>query len=256
MGIIGKVKRLIKGRPQLVYLHIPKTGGTYLRNCEGDGDSIISPMITIGHNYVGDSKDVKNPIYDPHDLLRLHDITLVGSLADKFVFTTVRNPFSWFASYAAHAGGWNPKYCDPTHYDYEASNRGFDYLLKTIAGRDTPWPNRRFIHCQLFTNRGEFVPHWICRQESLDADLKKLAAFADVTYSPRPRQRVGGAASYRELFNDELVELVYETWHDELRFLGYDFEGATEGATKMSCLIAEEFRSSVQYSYDTNVLSM
>ena len=34
------------------YLHIPKTGGTYIGQSESDGKRVIYPVKTLGHKYV------------------------------------------------------------------------------------------------------------------------------------------------------------------------------------------------------------
>jgi hypothetical protein len=159
-------------------------------------------------------------------------------------------------SYAGHAGGWNYRYRDPEHYDFVAANKGFDFLLKTIANREDIWPNRKFIYCQLFCNNGQLVSDWINRLETFEDDLTALAARAEVNHNPRPRQRVGNRNDYRQYYTDSLIELVYETWGRELKLFGYDFENPESSSGLLSREIDSRTKGSIRYSWSDDKLSM
>jgi len=251
------VRKITKDFNKMAYIHIPKTGGSYLGQLESDLKSVISSTYFLGHTYVVDKAGVPNPIYYPRDLKHSKkNVILLRAIERYLVVSTVRNIFDWLVSYAGHAGGWNSRYRDIEHYDFEAANKSFDFLVKTIANREDLWPNRKFIHCQLFCNNGQLVSDWINRMETLDDDLVALAAMAEVTHNPRPKQRVGNRRDYRKYYTDSLVELVYETWGRELKLFGYDFENPESSSGLLSREIDTKTKESIWYFWSDDQLSV
>ena len=236
-------------------IHIPKTGGTYIRQLETASTPVIQPLRDLGHVCVTDSRRSGPVIYPPQGFT---DQLLIArkDISRNLVTAVVRNPFSWFVSYAAHAGGWSPKYVDPSHYDYRNVERGFDYLLRTIADREAPWPSRRLLFFQLFSDAGEFVCDWVCRNETLDADLAKLASSVGAQYTQGPRQRVGKHDDYRTYYTPELIRLVETTWGRELALYGYDFDGVRDGAGSLVGPIEPAQREAVRYDWAADVLAV
>jgi hypothetical protein len=245
--LFRKAIEVTKPPSRVAYIHIPKTGGTYLSQLESNREPVISSLRYLGHTYVVDKEGVPNPLYSSRDLKNSKKVILLRDIKRYTVVSTVRNIFDWLVSYAAHAGGWNPKYRDSDHYDFYAANKGFDYLVKTIADREDLWPNRKFIHCQLFCNNGQLVTDWINRTETLDDDLAELALTAKIVYNPRPKQRIGTHRGYREYYTDSLVELVYRTWGRELRLFGYDFKGPISVSNLLYRSIDKRMKKSVRY---------
>lgn len=208
------------------FIHIPKTGGTYLKQGETYSQSVIQPIKYLGHSCV-----INKLISIPEDYppeIGYKDKTKYDQhwLNKYFVFSTVRNIFDWLVSYWGHSGGHTPKYADKNHYDYKISQKGFDYLIKTIAEREDKWPSRKFIHFAIFSYHGDLIVDWINRTETLDGDLKALAIYKHLSYSRKGKQRVGVRdRDYKSYYNDKLIELVYKTWGRELELFGYTFEG-------------------------------
>ena len=251
------VRKITKNFSKLAYIHVPKTGGSYLGQLESDLKSVITSTYFLGHTYVIEKAGVPNPIYYPRDLkLSKKNVILLNKIERYLVVSTVRNIFDWLVSYAGHAGGWHYRYRDPEHYDFEAANKSFDFLVKTIANREDLWPNRKFIHCQLFCNNGQLVSDWINRTETLDDDLAALAAMAEVNYTPRPKQRVGNRRDYRKYYTDSLIKLVYETWGRELKLFGYDFEHAEGSFGLLNRSIDKKTKKSICYSWSDDKLSV
>lgn len=224
---------------KLAFVHIPKTGGTYV-------GKIISKFDIkyFGHVCVIDDEKKKPSIYPPGKGMAR---TTTYSETDKYyVFTVVRNIFDWLVSYAGHAGGWNPSYHDLNHYDYDNSNKGFDYLVKSIANRgDGIWPNRKMIFFQLFCDNGKLIADRILRTETLNADLSRLASDFNFTHEKESKQRVGGHNDYRTYYNDSLIEIVQNTWERDLKLFGYTFDGFTE-----SGILFNETINKNKYCYD------
>ena len=133
---------------KLCFIHIPKTGGTYVSQQENFGRSVVFPLRNLGHATVVDPDwqlflDIPAPFGEEQAIPK-------ACLDGSVVFSNVRNLFSFFVSYLHHAAGSLERYRNPHHYDFAAANKGFDYLLKTIAHRDAIWPSRKFVHYQLF----------------------------------------------------------------------------------------------------------
>jgi len=208
------------------FIHVPKTGGTYLAQLETDKESVIQPMKYLGHSCVV-NKSISIPEDYPPEIgykdKKKYD---QHWLNNYFVFSIVRNIFDWLVSYWGHTGGHNKKYANKNHYDYKNAQKGFEYLVKTIAEREHKWPSREFIHFAFFSYHGDLIVDWINRTETLDEDLKALAKYKNLSYSRKEKQRVGvRKRDYRKYYNDRLVELVYKTWGRELNLFGYTFEG-------------------------------
>jgi len=237
------------------YIHIPKTGGTYLAQLEADKKFVITPIKYFGHFYVIDNSDDLNPLYMDYDMQNAKEAVIPRSIVEKYiVFSTVRNIFKWLVSYAAHAGGWNSRYVDRNHYDYDNANKGFEYLLNVIANREDTWPNRKFIHCQLFSSGGDLIVDWLNRNETLDEDLERMADKLKMNYQKKERQRVGGLTDFRRYYTDELIDIVYKIWGRELRLFGYSFDNCDLDKAILKQEISREQKSGIKYSWEKDKL--
>ena len=178
----------------------------------------------------------------------------IEEINNKFIFSIVRNIFDWLVSYLDHAAGWTPNYKNTEHYDYEIANKGFDYLVNTIANREYPWPSRKFIFFQLFASNGDFVVDWINRKEALDDDLAQMAKYAGLKYKARGKKRVGSHKDYREYYNDSIIELVNRTWGREQKIFGYDFDGHDKNKAILHHKINPHTKSLLKYNLEENSL--
>lgn len=240
-----------------VFLHIPKTGGTYLAQAETrwqDRRPVVEPLDSLGHATLLDRSEPLPTNYPPQGLGEQFS-TDVARLRRAFIVTTVRNPFDWLVSYAGHAGGWNPSYCDPGHYDYVLANRDFGDLVRAIADREDPWPSRRFLFMQAFSSSGELMVDWFCKNETLNKDLSSLARARRLIYRAQPRQRVGKHRDYRSYYSDTLIDLVYRTWGRELSLYGYGFDGPT-GDALLNGPVPRRVKRAVRYTWADDQLKI
>jgi hypothetical protein len=221
MGYFNPKRRKASGR-EVAFIHVPKTGGTFLGQYETSNIPIIGPITQLGHATVLDADgsfelDVARPY-------QREVIVPRSRLKDAIVFSNVRNIYTFLVSYLHHAGGINPRYRDTLHYDYELANKGFDYLVRAIADRENPWPSRRFIHYTLFAQpSGDFLPDWINYTESLDDDLMLMAEKYGLQVRKEAKQRVSGYQDHRPFYSDSLIDVVASTWAREIELFGFDF---------------------------------
>ena len=258
--LIEKIGRRWRRHTRLkrpVFLHIPKTGGTYLNQaetCWQQRKPVIDPLVSLGHATLLDHRQPVPPNYPPQGLG--HEFSKdAASLRNKFVVTTVRNPFDWLVSYAGHAGGWTPRYRNTDHYDYDLANRDFGDLIRAIADRQDPWPSRRFLYMQAFSSSGALMVDWVCKNESLDDDLRQLASAKRLAYHQRPKQRVGKRRDYRSYYSDTLIDLVYQTWGRELALYGYHFDGPTSDGLLVGA-VSKQVKQAVRYTWADDQLSI
>jgi len=245
------------------FLHIPKTGGTSVVRGR-DEKPLLSPLNILNHSYVVHGPGIPNPIYDAASPEAFAQTIRKADLQGD-VFSVVRNPFSWFVSYMGHAGGWNPEYGDSsTHPDYKEANTSFECLLKKIANRDGSgkwpqniWPNRKFLFCQLFDSEGDFVPDWLCHQETLDVDLAALAAHYGIKYAPGKRMRDGkNGRGWKSYYTPALIELVWDVWGREIALYGYTFGGYDKRIAIIPRGRIPEAKNRAKYNWKADTLTV
>lgn len=242
-------------KKQTAFIHIPKTGGTYLAQRETGDTPVISPLINYGHTYIVDDLNHYNILYAYYDEENANkSVRPRSSISNIYIVSIVRNIFSWLVSYYVHAGGFNKRYCNPKHYDFQDAQKGFDYLLQTIVNRDDIWPNRKFIFAQLFSSAGDLIIDWLCRQETLDNDLNLLSKKRDLIYKKKTLQRVGGYSDYKSFYSNKLIDLVNKTWERELSLFGYGFDDNNIDESILSGEIATETKSSIKYIWNLDCL--
>jgi hypothetical protein len=220
---------------RLALIHIPKTGGSYILqnkpieySQERDGfiyragEPVITRLNSFGHCVIqGDNKN--------YDCKPMKDIIHKDNLREYLTFSIVRNPFSWLVSYAGHAGcKWGQfsqtKYianskCKP--HDYDAAQKGFEYLIKTIANRESPWPSRKLLFRQLWDTDGNLAIDFLLKQETLDRDLEWLARYSGNSYTKKSKVRVSKKVPIN-IWTLELISLIGRVWKRELELFGYN----------------------------------
>ena len=230
-----------ESRAEACFIHIPKTGGTFVTQAESRHRTIVAPMRDLNHaTLVNQDWETLRDIPPPFSESNAVPLSAVDGHA---VFSNARNIFSFFVSYFHHAGGHVEKYRNPHHYDFSIANRGFDYLIRTISDRDSIWPSRKLVHYQLFSQpSGLSVVDWINCTATLDRDLHAMAQHLGFDFHNGQPQRVGPRSDYRTHYTDALVEIVSRTWGRELELFGFEFD---HPASKYSPLeLAQRVRSS------------
>lgn len=221
-----------------VFVHIPKTGGTYITSCfPSDGFISLSHMLL---------REELTDQYIPIGLMG----TKWKPSANHVLFTTVRNPLTFFRSYYHHVIG-HGQYHNHQHYDFKVAQKGFDYLLRTIMDRDNPWPSRKFLYPQLFDQSGRLIVSWINKNENLDEDMQMFAERMGYSYMPGEKKRAAPVKDLSEYYSDKLMEQVGEVYSREMKVFGY----AGNGNDDYSLLIHDVSLKNMTYDYIADHLS-
>lgn len=219
----------------LIYIHIPKTGGTYLTQSITD-----IPFISLNHSLIRDNfSDDWVPIGLTGTNYKFKN--------NHYIFTTVRHPQYFFRSYYHHVLGFG-KYQNTMHYDYKNALKGFPYLIKNIMDREDRWPSRKFLFPQLFNQKGEKIVNWINRNESLDQDMGKLAKFLNFKYKAGKPKRKGPTKELYKYFDDKLTDSVFNCYKREFSLFGYEVNCKSLKKCKLNNL-------GMQYDYKNDNLS-
>lgn len=236
----------------LVYLHVPKTGGTYTAR-----NGVLDPINDLNHSvFIDGNFDDKDYPPSPGYLAKMKKDVSVVNKPDRICFATVRNPYSWLVSYWFHAGCNIPENENPSHYDYRLARKGFSTFVEGIAKRDVGWPSKKFIHFAFFSYKGDFMIDRLIHQEDLDSELKELAADYKLSYTPQDRVMVGKATkNYVDYYDDNLRSLVRDVWGRELALFGYDFWGRNFTGI-LDKGITEKHKEEIKYVWKTNILKI
>ncbi len=212
-----------QSQAKLCFVHIPKTGGSFVGQTENSNEAIVFPIRNLGHStLVNENWELICDVPPPYGR---ESAVPLSTLDGHVVFSNVRNPFSFLVSYLHHAGGHVGGYHDPHHYDFSIANKSFDYLIKTICDRDSVWPSRKFIHYQLFSQpSGVSIVNWINCTATLDRDLHAMAQHFSVGLRAGKPQRGGLRVDYRRYYTDVLADIVSKTWSREIELFGFQFD--------------------------------
>lgn len=255
MNKLTKFKyRLFHGKIP-AYIHIPKTGGTYLGQIETDKQSIVSPINYLGHCVIKE-KNINLISYPPKSFTS-PTVFIKKEIEKNYeIFTTVRNIYDWLVSYWHHAGGIDGKYVDKNHYDYNLAQKGFSAFVSEIADRDGDiWPSKRFIFFQAFSYEGSFLPKWVNRTRTLDKNLEEYAKKKRLSYTKKRKQRVSKKKkSYTEHYSNYLIKLVKNTWKREMDLYGFEFKNNSFKNAYIKKNVTDKIRDNVKYKYSQDKL--
>jgi hypothetical protein len=233
-------------KQKLFHMHIPKTGGTFLKNYFA-----YFPFEYYHNLHL--KCDASQPLYpDPTD-----SIPVKGVFQDQpgynesLRFCVIRNPFDWLTSYYYHSTG-NPHLL----WDHVAGVGGirsfyptFESLVDAYCDEKKYWQKglaqfRKFYPFQIFDEAGNSCAHFAFKNGSnnelnhcslvtsmlLGINYEDARKPFDVLDSVKIRKSYDKRKDYKEYYTQEMVNKLSEKWKDILSVFGYDFYGSTDSS--------------------------
>jgi len=200
-----------------LFIHIPKTGGNSIQNIlkNYSEDEIV---IRASHQDGVERFGVHNKKYNTnkHSTLSHYKFCLSTKVYHSlFKFSVIRNPWDRMISY----------YFSP-HLQATEWNR--DNFLKLL-------------------NRAQTLRHHICEEalseknvdaskkldsdidflikfENLNEDFKKICKIIDIPFEKLPVRNKSQHEHYSNYYDEELIQIVNDKFHEEIVFMNYKFE--------------------------------
>jgi hypothetical protein len=219
-AIRSTIRRVFFDRKRFVYhfIHIPKNGGQSVRHALE-----LRKDISLSRPY------------------HYRYIDIVGQVGDDLrFFCIVRNPWSRTASRymfgKQNASLWpqdDPRKKFIMNATFDAFVRE-QKILPIPEHPGMPWMgplSSWFNQLEWITNQDGVVACDCLRLESLTEDISD---YLGREIKIRRRNVTNNKYSYREMYNDELIQIVADTFKDDIDYFGFDFDSA---ATKNIAVI-------------------
>ena len=201
-------------------MHVQRTGGSsVISSLRGhclwseDNNSKLNKLVSR----LPFRRSPENMYFRGHDSLAFVQRRLKPQVFNSYSKVAfVRNPYSWLVSlYATYKRGPNHR-----HHPKVAAMSGFAEYIDWEIQR-----NKRFQSKFLVDEQGQVNIDFLGRYEQLDADYHRLCKFLQVGVLPLPHRNQNKCKHYREYYDAETLERVSRHWAEDIKLLGYDFEG-------------------------------
>lgn len=184
---------MISDSKKLIFIHIPKTAGTTIK------DVLKITDRSVGYHAV--HSKVKN--------------RYKNKWGEYFKFTFVRNPYDRvYSIYSYYKMGKKVTLVDPKVIPntFEEFVLDLDKNLK-ILGLD-------FNQCDFIGDEMDFIG----RVETIEQDYEQICELNDLEVKPLPKKRTSKRqADYRDVYTDEMVEIVTEFFQKDINKFNYEF---------------------------------
>ena len=228
--IIGKAN-------DISFIHIPKTGGSYVDSLRDQNEERI--FNSLGHVCCWDPSTPELhtawPVYDDIEKSCLE----LERFKKSFVFSLVRNPFDMLVSYYHHddCAGWEGcrydsarKFIRGSKYDFST----FESFIRAYCDEGYVWHKpalKDFLFFQIFHNSGKAMVPFVGKFEYMDVCCSMLchAVYGDkricMMQKPKNTATARDKKDYRVYYTSDMVRLVEKKCKRELEMFGYSFEG-------------------------------
>ena len=212
----------------LYFIHIPKTSGTALTS-----DQIIK----LGHNF-----NVPNVTRWSAESRGFHEYSskwwdvYTYPFSQHYKITIIRNPFDLLFSYYSHDEPLNPdgSYCHSgwAAVNYSHQFKTFKQFIHAYCDPSFHWhvpAFKCFLYSQLFDETHKCVADIIIKYEHLDIAIRALNTKMAHPIEEKNIDNVSlrkGTSTYRDHYDDEMIELVTKKCQRELHYFGYTFHGS------------------------------
>ncbi|MEP3346871.1 MAG: sulfotransferase family 2 domain-containing protein [Litoreibacter sp.] len=204
---------------QLLFVHTPKCGGSYVQAALGPGGKKCF--------------SVTNPLFAGHlswqkyrDRLALVD----QSIADFTTFSVVRNPFDWHVSWFNYIrnplGGRRSGYHVEHHLFQTMDFADYVHWLGDPKGvRSVQFDMGRLLCDWVVDESGKIVVNEILRQEQLEDGLAEMKQRHNLRIKlPAKKINTSNASDYRSFYTAKEVDIISERHARDLDMFGYTFE--------------------------------
>lgn len=195
---------------KFLFIHVPKTGGNSVQNVIKDvsEDDIV---ILQSHQDGLERFEVRNKKFNitKHSTFNDYKAQIPTQIFEElYKFAVIRNPWDRLISF----------YFSP-HRNVKSWSR--ESFIKLVADVEPV----RFYVCDRTSEKGQLDGslNFLARFETLKSDLAEIGGELGVDFSDLPHRNQSGKAHYRNYYDDELAELVFEKYREEIEFCGYDF---------------------------------
>jgi len=216
---------MISIQKKFLFIHVPKTGGNsiqnILRNYSEDDIVILSD-----HQDGIERFEVRNKKYNinKHSTITDYKSQLGARLyCSMFKFATIRNPWDLMISF----------YFSPHRKVTEWRRNEFITLVNKIANLrhficEKSLTERLFNHINFFAWKSkkplDADIDFLMRFEHLESDFKIVCEKLDIPFSPLPKRNASERKHYSVYYDDELIEMVGQKFHEEIQYGLYEFQ--------------------------------
>jgi hypothetical protein len=213
-------------RHKILFVHIPKTGGTSIRSAL-KRLQWTDPYAVPIHLVNGLTRALKynTGAKFPRHAKAIAAFECIGEpfWSQLFKFTFVRNPWDLQVSNWHYLNG-HPK--DPL-----SGLRDFEDFLRHMLRNDRPWDyhidTHREVQSHFVTDHsGRVILDFIGRFERLQEDFGAACTLGGIRRVDLPHKRRSQErrTDYRSYYNDVTAELIAKHYSEDIRLFGYTFD--------------------------------
>lgn len=217
---------------KLFFIHIPKTGGSFVRSFLKQNNletNLGRENENWEHTYFAKcfekysfDKNGDPQFFQPKSISK-------NELKEIKTFAIVRNPFDLLASAFFFEGGKK----DNVGWGFvnEINNiKSFDSFIELYCEKQNElyWsePFKKFLYFQMFNEKGECDVDYILFQENLNNNLIELSKEIGIEIKELSNKRINNSnkeVNFQKLYNDNTRKMVEKKCKLELDLFGYDF---------------------------------
>ena len=180
----------------------------------------------------------------------------IDRLKGKPLLVNVRNIYTFLVSYYADAK--RTFFFDFLVEDSIAARKfKFPDFVKYLSEKTDGWVCKDLIFFQCFAQPGgELVVDWVNRLESIDADMGAFLKTLSVPMAnPIDHLNKNVSTDHRCSYDDQTIERVSQTWADDIRLFGFQFDG-TYSDDALLYRDTKKWKGRIRYSINSKNLEV
>jgi len=235
---------LISFEKKFIFIHIPKTGGSSIKNRlkKNNGfllrhkerflikflpDLIKKSLFPIQNRLI--------PLF-PHPTANNIQKELSKQIYNNYYkFGFIRNPWDWLLSYYLYMKSFKPENSPYklTHRQIKVLNiieevkkiSSFEEFIKWVAYKHKDFETNLFIpQKHFFTDEeGNIIVDYIGKFENLNEDFNYIVQHLGLKNTSLPHKNRTKHKNYREYYNDYTRKLVEEHFKEDIELFNYEF---------------------------------